>query len=295
MNVLITGASGLLGGRIAEYADSKGHSVFSGYLSHHPQFGYPLKLDVTDPQSVSEAFRRSRPDVIFHTAAVTGVDRCERDRDLALQVNVEGTGNVAEAARGAGSYLVFLSSDYVFDGSRGRYREEDGRNPVNFLGKTKVLAEDMVASSGARHLIARTSFIFGSRAPRGELNFALWVVMKLRLHAPFRVVADQFITPTYDWSLVRMLFEAAEKGIQGTLHLAGATRVSKYDFAFSIAKSFGLDWEVMIPSSRDEMGWIAERPADSSLDTSKARAVLENKPMDLGESLKRLREELPGE
>lgn len=293
MNILITGASGLLGGRIAEYADSRGDSVFSGYLRHHPPFGYPLKLDITSSQSVSEAFRKARPDVVFHTAAITGVDRCEWERDLALQVNVEGTRNVADAARDAGAYLVFLSSDYVFDGSRGLYREDDARNPVNFLGRTKVLAEDAVRASGAKHLIVRTSFIFGSRAARAEANFALWTIRKLKSHIPFRVVADQFVTPTYDRNLVKMLFEVAEKGIEGTLHLAGATRVSKYDFAFSIAKSFGLDWEVMIPSSRSDIGWIAERPADSSLDTSKAKAMLENKPMALGDSLKRMREEIP--
>jgi dTDP-4-dehydrorhamnose reductase len=294
LNLLITGTSGLLGGRIAEYADSRGDTVFSGYLTHQPTFGLPLKLDITSPQSVSEAFRRARPDVVFHTAAITGVDRCEWERDLALQVNVEGTRNVAEAARDAGAYLVFLSSDYVFDGSKGLYKEDDARNPVNFLGKTKVLAEDAVRSSGARHLVARTSFVFGSREARAEANFALWALRKLKAHAPFRVVSDQFITPTYDRNLVMMLFEAAERRLEGTLHLAGATRLSKYDFAFSIAKFFGLDWEVMIPSSRGEIGWIAERPTDSSLDTSRARALLENKPMEIGESLRRLREEIPG-
>jgi len=293
LNLLITGASGLVGGRIAEHGDSRGDSVFSGYMTHHPPFGYPLKLDVTSPQSISEAFRRARPDVVFHTAAITGVERCELERDLAIQVNVEGTRNVAEAAKNAGAYLVFLSSDYVFDGSRGLYKEDDERNPVNFLGKTKVLAEDIVRSSGARHLIARTSFVFGSRAAKAEVNFALWAIRKLKAHAPFRVVADQFITPTYDRNLVRMLLEAADRRIEGTLHLAGATRLSKYDFAFSIAKSFGLDWELLIPSSMSEMGWLAERPVDSSLDTSKARALLDNKPMELSESLKRLRDEMP--
>ena len=293
MNLLITGASGLLGGRIAEHADSRGDSVFSGYLAHHPPFGYPLKLDVTSPQSVSEAFRRARPDVVFHTAAITGVDRCELERDLATQVNVEGARNVADAAKNAGAFLVFLSSDYVFDGSKGLYREEDERNPVNFLGKTKALAEDIVRSSGARHLVARTSFVFGSRAAKAEPNFALWAIRKLKAHAPLRVVADQFITPTYDRNLVRMLFEAADRRIEGTLHLAGATRLSKYDFAFSIAKSFGLDWELLIPSSMGEVGWVAKRPVDSSLDTSNARALLENKPMELSESLKGLRGEMP--
>ncbi len=292
MNVLITGASGLLGGRIAEQAESRGDLVFSGYLTHQPAFGYPTRMDIANMQSVSEAFRRARPDLVFHTAAITGVDRCERDRDLALQVNVEGTRSVAQAARDSGSYLVFLSSDYVFDGSRGLYKEEDARNPINFLGKTKALAEDAVKSSGARHLIVRTSFIFGSRASRAEENFALWAIRKLRSHAPFKVVVDQFITPTYDWNLVRMLFEAADRGIEGTLHLAGATRVSKYDFAFSIAKSFGLDWELMIPTSMGDVGWAARRPVDSSLDTSRARAILVNKPMELSESLRRLREEM---
>lgn len=293
MNLLITGASGLLGGRIAEYADSRGDTVFSGYLTHQPTFGLPLKLDITSLQSVSEAFRRARPDVVFHTAAITGVDRCELDRDLALQVNVEGTRNVAEAARDAGAYLVFLSSDYVFDGSKGLYKEDDARNPVNFLGKTKVLAEDAVRSSGARHLVARTSFVFGSRETRAEANFALWALRKLKAHAPFKVVADQFITPTYDRNLVRMLFEAAERRLEGTLHLAGATRVSKFDFAFSIARLFGLDWELILPAGREEMGWVAERPVDSSLDASRARSLLQNKPMELVEALKALREEMP--
>jgi len=129
MKVFITGGSGLLGSKVAEIALERGYDVYSGYSVNKPEFGKSVKFDLAYPDSVVKVISDIRPDVIIHSAALTDVDRCEVERELAYKINVEGTKIVAEMARKFGSFLVYISTDYVFDGSIGMYREDDETNP----------------------------------------------------------------------------------------------------------------------------------------------------------------------
>lgn len=286
MRVLVTGGSGLLGSKIAEVARDRGYEVVSGYVDHRPQIGEGLKLDLADPDDVRRNILGSEADLVFHAAALTDVDKCEVERDLATKINVRGTELVRDAARDLGAFFVFASTDYVFDGNRGYYREDDPTNPINHYGQTKLMGER------GCDCVARTCVIYGAKPASGKVNFALWLIEKLRDGKEVRIVTDQYITPTLNTNLAKMMLEAGERRLRGIWHMAGATRISRYDFALEIAREFGLDPSLVIPSKMSEMRWRARRPADSSLDTSKATRILEEKPLSLKESLKILREEM---
>ncbi|AIY90164.1 dTDP-4-dehydrorhamnose reductase [Geoglobus acetivorans] len=288
MRLFITGGSGLLGSRIAEIALERGYEVYSGYSSHKPESGEPVKLDLASPESAVKVIGEIMPDVIIHSAALTDVDRCEVERELAYRINVEGSDVIARAARRSGAFLVYVSTDYVFDGERGMYRENDETNPVNYYGRTKLLGEE----SCRDFCIARTCVIYGAKPASGKVNFALWLMDKLEKGESVRVVTDQFITPTLNTNLARMILECAERRLRGILHLAGATRVSRFEFAREIAEVFGLDDNLIAPSKMDEINWIARRPRDSSLDVSKAEEQLKEKPYGLKKALRVLKEEI---
>jgi dTDP-4-dehydrorhamnose reductase len=290
MRFFITGGSGLMGSKAAQIALARGHEVFSGYAHNQPVFGQAVRFNLEDNMGISDLMKRLRPEVVIHSAALTDVDRCEREKELAYRVNVEGTRALAKAAEKAGSFLIYISTDYIFDGSRGMYREDDRTNPANYYGYTKLQGEQF-----CRGCIARTCVTYGSRPASGKINFALWLINNLKSGQKFRVVTDQFITPTLNTNLARMVLEAGEKRLCGVYHLAGATRISRYDFALELAREFDLDHSLILPSRMEDLKWTAKRPMDSSLDTSKAVAELMEKPLPIKESLKILKEEVSGD
>jgi dTDP-4-dehydrorhamnose reductase len=287
MKIFVTGGSGLMGSKLAEVALARGNQVFSGYAHNEPQCGRAVRFDLMDERGIYDLVDRLRPDVIIHSAALTDVDRCERERELAYKMNVEGTQAIAKAAEKAGAFLVYISSDYVFDGERGSYREDEKTNPVSYYGQSKLLGEEF-----CRGCIARTCVIYGSRPASGKVNFALWLIESLKSGKQVRVVTDQFITPTLNTNLAKMVLEAADRRLSGVYHLAGATRISRYDFARELARVFDLDSDLIIPSRMADLKWDAKRPKDSSLDTSKAARELMEKPYGLEKALGALKADL---
>ncbi len=294
MRMLITGANGLLGSRLLSLAVQAGHEVFGGYLSNTPPQGRPVKLDLRDESSIAEAFRQSRPEVVFHCAALTDVDKCETEKADAVKINVEGTRLAARAAVRIGSAFFYVSTDYVFSGSKGLYTEDDPTDPINFYGLTKLQGEREVIASGARYLIARPSVIYGARPASGKVNFALWLIGSLAKSSSVKVISDQYVSPTLNTSLAEMLLAACEQGLTGIYHMSGATRVSRYDFALRLAEAFGFDQSLIEKASLSDFQskWKARRPADSSLDVTKASSALKVKPMVLNQALEQLKREV---
>jgi dTDP-4-dehydrorhamnose reductase len=286
MRLLVTGGSGLMGSKVAELALRKGYDVFSGYAHHEPEHGVRVKLDLTDGTSMTDAVRECRPDLIIHTAALTDVDLCETNQDLAYKMNVLATKNLAEAAREVGAYTVYTSTDYIFDGYSGMYKEEDATNPVNYYGYCKLLGEQYCDA------VARTCVIYGAKPASGKVNFALWIVESLLNGKTIKIVTDQYITPTLNTNLAGMVLELAARRLRGLYNLAGATRISRFDFGVKLAKTFELDEDLIIKSKMSEMKWAAKRPSDSSLDTSKASRYLEAKPWSIEEALRTLKAEI---
>jgi dTDP-4-dehydrorhamnose reductase len=284
MKILVTGASGLLGSRLVELALTRGHQVCSAYYVHPPTRGNPRQLDLREEKEVRSCLTQERPEVVIHSAAITDVDLCERNPQLAMDVNGSATGSLAEACCDAGSHLIYVSTDYVFDGKRGSYNEKDEAQPINAYGQSKLLGERRVLNANADFCVVRTSVLYGwGREHRP--NFATWLHDNLKASRKVSVVTDQYASPTLNTNLARMLVEVAERRIHGILHLAGCTRISRYDFAVMLAKQFDFNQDLLTPVKADATQWIARRPYDSSLSVGKAKEMLSNKPATLEEAL----------
>ncbi|XHH08742.1 MAG: dTDP-4-dehydrorhamnose reductase [Candidatus Bathyarchaeia archaeon] len=292
MKLLITGASGLFGSKLAKTAVNKGLEVYAGYNKDSPANGTPVLFDVSDKKQVTEAFTVSQPDVVVHAASLTDVDKCELNRELAWKINVEGATNVAAAAARNGCFLVYVSTDYVFSGDKGCYKETDQTGPVNFYGLTKLKAEEASLSMAPDCCIARTSVIYGATPAAGKINFALWLINKLSAGEKLRIVTNQWVSPTLNSSLADMVLDVVEQRCGGVFHLSGASRVSRFDFAMGIADVFDLDKSLVEPVDSAAFNWPAKRPKDSSLDVSKAQRLLQVKPLELPQALAKLKNEL---
>ncbi len=288
MRLLVTGASGLLGWRVINVALKRGHEVFTIYNKHPIKAGIAVKLDITDSEGVKDIIRKLKPDVIIHTAAYTDVDGCESNKDLAWRVNAEATKHIAEASTNVNAHLIYVSTDYVFDGERGLYREDDKPNPINYYGYTKLMGEEFVKQYAKSWCIARTSVIYGWGG--SKLNFATWLIENLKQGRQVKILTDQYVSPTLNTNLAQMLVEIAERRLCGILHTAGASRVSRYEFARKLAQTFNLNPDLITPAKMNELQWRARRPRDSSLDVSKSfKVLIESKPMTIEEALKTMK------
>lgn len=290
MKLAITGSGGLLGSALLKKAN--GQEVYSLYNQHVPASGIPVRTDIQDLGQLTNALQGIKPDAIVHAAAMTDVDRCEREQDLANAVNYEATKTIATCARDLGAFMIYVSTDYVFDGKRGMYREDDAPNPINFYGHSKLKGEQAVKERLSDYLIVRTSVIYGSTPSSGKVNFALWVLGALKDGKPISVTVDQFVSPTLNANLAEMIMECLERRLTGAIHLAGANRLSRFDFATALCKEWSLNPSLINPVEMNKMSWYAPRPRDSSLDVAKALSILKSGPATVAESLHALKDEL---
>jgi len=292
MKILITGGSGLLGSKIAATATRKGHEVYSGYKEHEVIHGAPIELDICDKQEVIKAFDRIKPQAVVHAAALTNVDKCEEDQKLAWRVNVEGTRNILESSELHNAFFIYVSTDYVFSGEQGMYKETDRPDPINNYGLTKLEAERMIKDSSIEWCIARPSVIYGSTPAAGKVNFALWILNNLKQGKPIKIITDQWVSPTLNTNLAEMILEVMERRLIGLYHLAGATPLNRSEFASLIAETFQCDKTWITSVKSDEMNWLAKRPRNTSLNVEKATETLRHKPLEIRQALNKLKKEI---
>lgn len=284
--MLVTGASGLLGSKVAEVAKRS----FEVIPTHHTRSLSPdsVKMDITNSAEVLEVVVKTRPDVVMHAAAEARVDRCEKNKEEAWKINAEGTRNVAVACGKVKTKLIYVSTDYVFDGEKGLYVESDKPNPVNYYGLTKLKGEEFVKENCQDHVTARTSVLY--RWHSMKTNFASWVIESLKRGESITVADDHYNSPTLADNLAEALLEIAKKDLRGLFHTAGSERISRYDFAVKIAKTFGLDAGMIKPVKMNELKmWIAKRPRDSSLCIDNVQKQLEKKFLNVEESLRTMK------
>jgi dTDP-4-dehydrorhamnose reductase len=253
---------------------------FDRYASAHEN---EYTLDIAQKGNTTEAILKLRPRVVVHAAAETNVDLCETDHEHARSINVDGTANVAEACHKAVAKLLFISTDYVFDGVKGNYSETDQPNPISYYGLTKLEAEHIVRTKLPNALIMRTSVLYGWHPTK--LNFATWVIKELREHRTIKVAKDHINSPTLADNLARAIWAAIGRGSEGLLHVAGGERISRFDFACRIAKVFNLDENLLVPVEMRELSWAARRPRDSSLQVAKAEKELGIELLDVNRGL----------
>ena len=280
MKLLVIGGSGLLGYKVAKMASNE-HETFLtyNYRSIQVEGCTALKLDKCDRKAVFELLEKIKPDVVIDTAALHNVDYCETHPEEAWKVNVEGTRNVAEACKKVGAKIIFISTDYVFDGTKGYYTEEDTPNPLSYYAKTKLEAEKTIQSLDVNYIIARPSVIYGwnpnevsgLKSSSGKsVNFVVWALQKLEKGEEIKAVTDQYSSPTLADNLAEALLVMASSEKQGIYHTAGKDCVNRYEFTLKIAEVFGLDKSLIKPVTSEIFKQVAKRPKKCCLDVSKA-------------------------
>jgi len=223
---------------------------------------------------------------------MTNVDKCEQEKALASMVNMEGTRNIAEQSKKYNFFMIYVSTDYVFSGTKGLYKETDETNPINNYGLTKLKGEKIVKKLLKEWCIVRPSVIYGSTPAAGKVNFALWLIQNLRQKEAVKIITDQWVSPTLNTNLAEMILEITERRLNGIYHLAGATSLNRYKFAQLIADTFNLQKTLIIPANSNEMNWIARRPKNTTLNVEVTSRTLKNKPLEIEEALGRLKEEI---
>jgi dTDP-4-dehydrorhamnose reductase len=285
--ILIIGGSGLLGFKLGVHLEQHHYDVHSTY--HQALLGTPEKkyrLDITKKEDVEDLLKRVHPEIIIHTAAYTNVDACEENKAVAHAVNVDGTLNLINGNKNIGAKFVYISTDYVFDGNKGFYKENDERNPINYYGRTKLEGEILVEEHCDDFIIARTSVLYGSH----KNNFILWLLEQLKQGKHVNIVDDQYVSPTLNLDLAEQLMKLVEQNASSVFHTAGGERISRYDFAVVVADVFGYDKHLINPVRMQDMKWLAPRPRDSSLDVSKLTPF--KKPYKVKEAMNLLKAEL---
>jgi dTDP-4-dehydrorhamnose reductase len=283
MKYLVTGSAGLIGNQLVHDLEKSGEIVYSCYNNMKPVYGIPTKLNLLNLEDIHKIFKKFQPDVVIHSAALTDVEKCEVDPQLANLLNVKATEVIAKEVEKISSYLMYISTDYIFDGKSGFYKETDSTNPLNNYGKTKLLGEKFIENETSKWSIIRTSTPFGVHP--FKKTFPVWVYENLKINKKINILEDQFTSPTYVPNLSKMILEITSRSLEGFFHLSGSTKISRFEFAKMIATKLNLDLSLLNPVKIDNMAWKANRPIDSSLDVSKINAILKTKPYTIKQSL----------
>lgn len=291
MEILITGANGFLGHYLSALLLKKGHHIIATGLgacrlpfTGDPGFKY-LSLDFTDPFAVHDLFEKYQPAVVLHAGAMTRVDDCEQQQWQAYLTNVEGTVTLLLNAAEQKSFFIFVSTDFVFDGVKGTYREEDELNPINFYGKTKKEGEEAVQEYEFDWAIVRTSLVYGQPGT-GKANILTIVKDKLENKELYRVVNDQHRTPTYAGDLAAGIVSIIERKATGIYHLSGIDEWTPYQMACQVATHFNLDPSFLQKVTAADFSQPAQRPARTNLVIAKAQKALNFSPVSFEEGLK---------
>ena len=283
MKFLVTGSTGLVGRQVVRDLSEKNHQVYSCYNNQKSEKGHAIHLDLANLSDIEPTLKQVNPDVIIHLAAMTDVDGCEINKDLAFLINSKATEKLAKQAALQNAFFLYVSTDYVFDGTKELWKENDKPNPLGNYGKSKLEGEKVVENLASSWCIARISTPFGLHP--NKKSFPLWVSDNLKLKNEINVLVDQFTSPTYAPNLSKMLIEISERQLLGILHVSGASRISRYEFAELISEKLNLDKKFLKPITMDKISWKAKRPKDSSLDVLKATSILNERPLKIEDSL----------
>ncbi len=290
--LLVIGASGLLGSKV--YTQAGDEYQVSG--SYNPEVdgksSWRLEpLDIGSKDEVERLFGKTKPDIVILCAAMTNVDACESHPLVANRVNAAGPELVARSCKKAGTRLVHVSTDYVFDGAKTRkYTEEDVPRPISVYGQSKLAGEKAVLRTFPEAVVARPAVLYGWNPLEDKENFVTWVLKKIRGGQKATLFEDQRISPTYADDLARTLLEITARDVRGVWHVSGPECLDRPTCGRLIAKTFGLDESLVVPVPSSSVSLPAKRPRNSCLDISKVERLLGRKTTSFQEGLRLMRE-----
>jgi dTDP-4-dehydrorhamnose reductase len=288
MRVLITGAGGLLGGRLARLLSSRVHVVAARHRSPPPAGLDETDLDLESPSSLGAALRAARPDAVVHCAALADADACEQRPEHAETLNVRACEGLARACRAGGVRLIAVSTDLVLDGSVAFATEDAPARPLMAYGRTKLLGEEAVLTLAPGSAVVRVALLHGrGHGPRPTASEATaWALLAGRR---LRLFTDQFRTSVDPESVASAMAALLTTTASGRFHLGGPERVSRYELGRRTARVLGLPDDLVLPAAQADVPLAAPRPADASLDSGRARRELGFRPRPLDEGLRESR------
>ncbi len=286
--LLVVGASGLLGRTLCSMQAPGYRSIPT--VRHPGEPSAPkgsVRLDITDPKRVDQVIDEIRPQWVINTAAKTSVDGCEKDPVGARSVNVTGTHNLANACERTGSGLIFISTNYVFDGADGPYAEEDAPNPLNVYGETKLAGEGVVQQAACPGIVVRTAVLYGY-TPNTRPNFVTWVAGSLAAGNRIRVVTDEWANSTYANELAAFVIRLCRDDFRGLIHFGGRDFLTRYEMALEVCSCFHLDPGRVSPTTSAELGQAARRPLRAGLKVDRAPEIFGRRTASFKENIRRV-------
>ncbi|MBU3011867.1 dTDP-4-dehydrorhamnose reductase [Polaribacter vadi] len=295
--VIITGSNGLLGQSLLELLlqDKENYEVF-GFSrgknrSGREDFTY-VSIDITNKENLKNTIREIKPDFIINTAAMTQVDACENDKNACDLLNIIVVKWLAEVSLKIKAHLVHLSTDFIFDGKKGYYKETDTPNPLSYYGMSKLKSEEVLLDSNINYTILRTILVYGKVFDMSRSNIVLWVISMLKQGKEITIVDDQFRMPTYVDDLALACKISMDKKAKGIYHISSNKLLSVFEIAQQIAEVFNLDKSLIKPITTLTLNQTAPRPAKTGFDLSKTNKGLEFYPKSFKEDLHRFKEKL---
>jgi dTDP-4-dehydrorhamnose reductase len=288
--VLITGAGGFVGKALIDHLMDRYPLVGTGRIPAIDVFDdlsgeVYYEMDITQPKEIEKIFELANPSIVIHAAAMSKPDECELNREKAFAVNTTAVAYLLEASAKFKSHFIFLSTDFVFDGKRGMYREDDIPGPVNYYGETKLQAEELVKQYPYGWSVIRTVLVYGSSEGTRD-NILTSAAKVLKKGEQMQIVNDQVRTPTHVDDLCKAINAAIENRAQGIFHVSGKDVLTPYEMVIATARHLGLDEKLVTPVSQTSFTQQARRPLKTGFDISKARRELGYEPVSFEEGLK---------
>lgn len=297
--ILVTGSNGLLGQKIIyKLKDNPEIELMAanrGVNKINEKSGYQFtSLDITEQKQVDELISTFKPDSILHTAAMTNVDACELNKEECRKANVAAVQYLINAIKKLNNncHLIHLSTDFIFDGEKGNYKEEDEPNPVSYYGQSKLESEKLVMQSNLRWSTIRTILIYGVIDDRSRSNIVLWVKNSLEQGKEIKVINDQFRSPTLAEDLADGCIAVAQKEAEGIFHISGEEYFSIDKIVKKVISFFNLDESKVTYVTSEELKQPARRPPKTGFDISKAKRILGYQPHSFMEGLRIIQQQL---
>lgn len=294
MRILITGSNGLLGQKLVRLclerklnfiATSKGANRNPDCPDH-----LYLPMDISNKLEINQVFGSFYPTHVIHTAAITNVDYCEDHAEECRLVNIESVKQLFNSCKQFEAHFQLLSTDFVFDGQQGNYKETDPVNPLSIYAKSKVEAEEILLQDAyANWSVVRTIIVYGEGNNLSRSNIVLWAIDSLKQGKKMEIVDDQFRMPTWADDLAWACMEIVHRQKTGIFHISGPVLYSVYDLVLAIGRHYGWNTDVVVPVKSETLNQTAKRPPKTGFDLQKAQLELNYRPHTLQETLEFLK------
>ncbi len=260
MKICIIGGSGVIGSKMVQFFSENGHDTFHTYNTHRTNSSSKeYQLDITDSSKTVNFLKKINPEIIIYSSAITNIDLCETDKELAYKVNVKGIENTVKGCKEINGKLVYLSTSFVYDGNKKEYYEEDKPSPSTYYGYTKMKGEEITKDSQLEYLILRTDQPYCWVEKWQHTNSILRVLDTLRAGKILNEVEDWYNTPTYVPEIVLATSELLKNKSNGIFHVVGSDFINRYKWSIEVAKIFGYDQTKINPINSKELKLAVKR------------------------------------